>query len=337
LITTLAAGFGLALVFGFIAARLKLPALVGYLAAGIIIGPAMPGRVAHAEIASQLAEVGVMLPMFGVGLHFSIDDLHAVRKIAPAGAVVQMLVATALGVGVAHLRGWPLGSALVFGIYLSVAPIVMLLKALESRGDTESGNGRDALGWLVVEDLAMVLAVVLLSALAPSLGGKAIEASTHATATTILMTLAQVGGFIVFMLIVACRLFPWVLWQIAKTGSRELFTLCVIAAAVSIADGSAPSFGVSFALGAFFAGLVCCASPNSARGPRNRDCRCKTRSRCCSSTPSACRGAQPQHRGGRAARTRWCRHGVRRRERAREGDDAVRARTCGALGDVTRG
>jgi len=265
LITTLAAGFGLALVFGFIAARLKLPALVGYLAAGIVIGPATPGLVADAQIAAQLAEVGVMLLMFGVGLHFSIDDLLAVRKIALPGAVVQMLVATALGAGVAHLWGWSLGAALVFGISLSVASTVVLLKALESRGDLESGNGRIAVGWLVVEDLAMVLVLVLLPALAPSLGGKASEDSAHGTATTILITLAQVGAFIAFMLIVGRRLFPWVLWQVAKTGSRELFTLCVIAAAVSIAYGSAALFGVSFALGAFFAGMVLRESEFSAR------------------------------------------------------------------------
>jgi len=265
LITTLAAGFGLALVFGFIAARLKLPALVGYLAAGIVIGPATPGLVADAQIAAQLAEVGVMLLMFGVGLHFSIDDLLAVRKIALPGAVVQMLVATALGAGVAHLWGWSLGAALVFGISLSVASTVVLLKALESRGDLESGNGRIAVGWLVVEDLAMVLVLVLLPALAPSLGGKGIEESTHGTAMTILITLGQVGGFIAFMLIVGRRLFPWVLWQVAKTGSRELFTLCVIAAAVSIAYGSAALFGVSFALGAFFAGMVLRESEFSAR------------------------------------------------------------------------
>ena len=266
LITTLAAGFGLALIFGFIAARLKLPALVGYLLAGIVIGPATPGFVADAQIASQLAEVGVMLLMFGVGLHFSIDDLLAVRKIALPGAVVQMVVATALGAGVAHLWGWSAGAALVFGISLSVASTVVLLKALEGRGDLESANGRIAVGWLVVEDLAMVLVLVLLPALAPSLGGQAPESSSsRGTVATILVTLAQVGGFVAFMLIVGRRLFPWLLWQVAKTGSRELFTLCVIAAAVSIAYGSAALFGVSFALGAFFAGMVLRESEFSAR------------------------------------------------------------------------
>lgn len=264
LITTLAAGFGLALILGFIAARLKLPALVGYLLAGIAIGPATPGFVADAQIATQLAEVGVMLLMFGVGLHFSIDDLMAVRKIALPGAIVQMVVATALGAGVATLWGWSLGAALVFGISLSVASTVVLLKALESRGLVESGDGRIAVGWLVVEDLAMVLVLVLLPALAPSLGGKAADGA-RSMGMTIFITLAQVGGFIAFMLIVGRRLFPWLLWQVAKTGSRELFTLCVIAAAVSIAYGSSAIFGVSFALGAFFAGMVLRESEFSAR------------------------------------------------------------------------
>ncbi|MEQ6340488.1 MAG: Kef family K(+) transporter [Gammaproteobacteria bacterium] len=264
LITTLAAGFGLALILGFIAVRLKLPALVGYLLAGIAIGPATPGFVADAQIASQLAEVGVMLLMFGVGLHFSVDDLMAVRKIALPGAVVQMAVATALGAGVATFWGWSLGAAIVFGISLSVASTVVLLKALESRGLVDSGDGRIAVGWLVVEDLAMVLVLVLLPALAPSLGGKATEGA-RSMGMTIFITLAQVGGFIAFMLIVGRRLFPWLLWQVTKTGSRELFTLCVIAAAVSIAYGSSAIFGVSFALGAFFAGMVLRESQFSAR------------------------------------------------------------------------
>ena len=264
LITTLAAGFGLALILGFIAARLKMPALVGYLLAGIAIGPATPGFVADAQIASQLAEVGVMLLMFGVGLHFSIDDLLAVRKIALPGAIVQMAAGTALGAGVSTMWGWPLGASLVFGISLSVASTVVLLKALESRGLLETANGRIAVGWLVVEDLAMVLVLVLLPAFAPSLGGTAPHAE-RSMGMTVLLTLAQVGGFVAFMLLVGRRLFPWLLWQVAKTGSRELFTLCVIAAAVSIAYGSAAIFGVSFALGAFFAGMVLRESEFSAR------------------------------------------------------------------------
>ena len=166
LISTLAAGFGLALLFGFVAARLGLPALIGYLVAGIVIGPATPGFVADAEIAAQLAEIGVMLLMFGVGLHFSLDDLLAVRKVALPGAVVQMAVATALGGGLALFWGWTPGAALVFGLTLSVASTVVLLKALEGRGELESGDGRIAIGWLVVEDLAMVLVLVVLPPLA---------------------------------------------------------------------------------------------------------------------------------------------------------------------------
>lgn len=254
LITTLAAGLGLALVLGFIAARLRLPALVGYLAAGIAIGPATPGFVADIDIASQLAEIGVMLLMFGVGLHFSLDDLLAVRKIAVPGAVVQMLVATALGAGLATWWGWPFGAALVFGLALSVASTVVLLKALESKGALDSMNGRIAVGWLVVEDLAMVLVLVLLPALAPLLLGAG-ETSGRLW-PTLGRTLLEVTVFVAFMLVVGRRLFPWLLWQVAKTGSRELFTLCVVAAAVSIAYGSAALFGVSFALGAFFAGMV---------------------------------------------------------------------------------
>ena len=256
LITTLAAAFGLALVFGFLSARAGMPALVGYLVAGIAIGPATPGFVADADIAAQLAEIGVMLLMFGVGLHFSIDDLLSVRKIALPGAVVQMAVATAMGTGVATLWGWPLGGALVFGLSLSVASTVVLLKALESQGIVASSDGRIAVGWLVVEDLAMVLVLVLLPAFAPMLGGKVPEGQGREVWATVLVTLAQVGGFVALMLIVGRRLFPWLLWHVAKTGSRELFTLCVVAAAVSIAYGSSHLFGVSFALGAFFAGMV---------------------------------------------------------------------------------
>jgi CPA2 family monovalent cation:H+ antiporter-2 len=254
------------LIFGFIAARLGLPALVGYLVAGIAIGPATPGFVANAEIASQLSEIGVMLLMFGVGLHFSVNDLMSVKKIALPGAIVQMLVATLLGIAVSSMWGWSLGAGLVFGLSLSVASTVVLLKALESRGLADSPNGRIAVGWLVVEDLAMVLVLVLLPVLAPSLGGKApAVSSSYSTWVVVLITLAQVGGFIAFMLIVGRRLFPWLLWHVTKTGSRELFTLCVVSAAVSIAYGSAALFGVSFALGAFFAGMVLRESEFSQR------------------------------------------------------------------------
>lgn len=259
LITTVAVGLGLALVLGFIAARLKLPALVGYLAAGILIGPGTPGFVADMDIAAQLAEIGVMLLMFGVGLHFSLDDLLAVKRIAVPGAVVQMAAATALGAALAAWWGWSLGAALVFGLALSVASTVVLLKALEQRGVLDSMNGRIAVGWLVVEDLAMVLVLVLLPALAPMLGGSTGAEGTAAGGDLWLAlgrTLLEVTLFVALMLVVGRRLFPWLLWQVNRTGSRELFTLCVVAAAVTIAYGSAALFGVSFALGAFFAGMV---------------------------------------------------------------------------------
>ncbi|HEX2545710.1 MAG TPA: YbaL family putative K(+) efflux transporter [Ramlibacter sp.] len=254
LITTIAAALGLALLLGFAAARLKLPALVGYLLAGVIIGPFTPGFVADTGLASQLAEIGVMLLMFGVGLHFSWGDLLAVRKIAVPGAVVQMLVASALGFGVATLWGWSAAAALVFGIALSVASTVVLLRALESKGLLESFDGRAAVGWLVVEDLAMVLVLVLLPPLAGALTGQGTDAAS--LWRNIVLTLLQVGLFVVLMLVVGRRLFPWLLWQVQKLGSRELFTLCVVAAAVGIAYGATLLFGVSFALGAFFAGMV---------------------------------------------------------------------------------
>jgi CPA2 family monovalent cation:H+ antiporter-2 len=255
LISTIAVGLGLALVFGFLASCVRLPALVGYLLAGVVIGPFTPGFVADAGIAAQLAEIGVMLLMFGVGLHFSLDDLLAVRKIALPGAVVQIAVATSLGMGLATLWGWNLGGALVFGLSLSVASTVVLLRALESRGVLDSFNGRIAVGWLVVEDLAMVLVLVLLPPLGGWLAGQQ-GTDMQALWKTLGLTLLQVGGFVALMLIVGRRLFPWVLWQVQRTGSRELFTLCVVAAAVSIAFGSTALFGVSFALGAFFAGMV---------------------------------------------------------------------------------
>ena len=238
---------------------------------------------------AQLAEIGVMLLMFGVGLHFSLDDLLAVRKIALPGAVVQMAVATALGAGVAPWWGWRSAAALVFGLALSVASTVVLLRALESRGMLESVNGRIAVGWLVVEDLAMVLVLVLLPPLAGAARRHGAPAPAHGELwLTLGKTLLQVAAFVALMLVVGRRVFPWLLWQVARTGSRELFTLCVVAAAVSIAYGSAQLFGVSFALGAFFAGMVLRESrvqPSRRRGDR---CRCATRSRCCSSSRSAC-------------------------------------------------
>ncbi len=267
LITTITAALGVALILGFIAVRIKLPALVGYLVAGIIIGPATPGFVADVGLSTQLAEIGVMLLMFGVGLHFSLDDLLSVRRIALPGAVVQIAVATLMGMAVSWFWGWSMGAGLVFGLALSVASTVVLLKALESRGVLESLNGRVAVGWLVVEDLAMVLVLVLLPPLAGWLNGETPDADAHAESLwwVLAKALGQVSIFVALMLLVGRRLFPWLLWQVARTGSRELFTLCVIATAVGIAYGSTALFGVSFALGAFFAGMVMRESPLSHR------------------------------------------------------------------------
>lgn len=257
LIATLAVGLGLALALGLIAHRLRLPPLVGYLMAGIVIGPHTPGFVGDLKLAAELAEIGVMLLMFGVGLHFSWKDLLAVRRVALPGAVVQMAVATALGALLARAWGWGWGSAAVFGLALSVASTVVLLRALEARHELVSSNGRLAVGWLVVEDLAMVLALVLLPPLAPLLGAPTAPGAVSADwLSTLVRTLLAVAGFVALMLVVGRRLLPWLLWKVTQTGSRELFTLAVIAAAVSLAFGAATLFGVSFALGAFLAGMV---------------------------------------------------------------------------------
>ncbi|MCH8181269.1 MAG: cation:proton antiporter [Proteobacteria bacterium] len=256
LISTIAVGFGLALLLGFVAARLRLPPLVGYLLAGIVIGPGTPGFVADLQLASQLAEIGVMLLMFGVGLHFSVADLMAVRRVAIPGAIVQIAVAVAMGAALAHGWGWGAGGALVFGLCLSVASTVVLLKALEARGLLETGNGRIAVGWLVVEDLVMVLVLVLLPVFAGLLQPGGNRPAAAALWPTVAWTLAKVTAFIVTMLVAGRRVFPRVLWWVASTGSRELFTLCVVAAAVGVAFGAAKLFDVSFALGAFFAGMM---------------------------------------------------------------------------------
>ena len=260
LITTIAVSFGLALLMGLIANRLKLPVLVGYLVAGVILGSNTPGFVADMELSGQLAEIGVILLMFGVGLHFSLSDLLAVRRIALPGAIVQIGVATALGATVAIAWGWDLGASIVFGVALSTASTVVLLRALEQRGVLKSVNGSIAVGWLVVEDLAMVLVLVLLPPLAGWLGataeGSATEGSNSDLLITLLLTFGKVSIFIALMLIVGKRVFPWLLWHVASTNSNELFILSVIAVAIGIAYGSAMLFGVSFALGAFFAGMV---------------------------------------------------------------------------------
>jgi CPA2 family monovalent cation:H+ antiporter-2 len=262
LITTIAAGLGLAMILGFIAARLRLPPLIGYLVAGIIVGPSTPGFVADMALTAQLAEIGVMLLMFGVGLHFSVGDLLAVKRIAVPGAMLQITIATLLGAGAGYFWGWDLAQCLVFGLSLSCASTVVLLKALETRGQIETLNGRIAVGWLVVEDLVMVLVLVLLPVIAgimgtiPAADGHAPPANDQHIAVALLITLGKVVAFVVFMLVVGKRLLPKLLWWVAGTGSRELFSLCVIATAVGVAYGSALLFDVSFALGAFFAGMM---------------------------------------------------------------------------------
>ena len=256
LIVTIAGGIGLAFVLGMLAQRLRLPPLVGYLLAGIVAGPYTPGFVADVALAQQLAEIGVILLMFGVGVHFSLDDLRKVRRIAVPGAVVQIVVATALGGVVAHVWGWSWTTGIVFGVCLSVASTVVLLRALEDRGVLDSVDGRIAIGWLIVEDLATVLVLVLLPALAVSLGGHTTVSVSGGVFTTLALTLAKVAVFVALMVIVGRRVVPWLLERVARTGSRELFTLAVLAVAIGVAVGAARLFGVSFALGAFVAGMV---------------------------------------------------------------------------------
>ncbi len=261
----LATGLGFAFVFGFLAARLGLPPLVGYLVAGVLVGPFTPGFVADAGLASQLAEIGVILLMFGVGLHFSPRDLMAVRGIAVPGAVFQIAAATALGAAVSHFWGWSRGSGLVFGLCLSVASTVVLLRALEDRGALDSGEGKIAVGWLIVEDLFTVLVLVLLPALSGILGGTAAAGAGPGLAAAVGITLAKVTAFLGLMFVVGRRVVPWLLERVAHTGSRELFTLAVLATALGVAVGASALFGVSFALGAFFAGVVISESDLSHR------------------------------------------------------------------------
>jgi CPA2 family monovalent cation:H+ antiporter-2 len=270
LIATIAAAFVLAFSFGFVAARLRLPPLVGYLVAGVAIGPFTPGFVGDIGLAAQLAEIGVILLMFGVGLHFSIKDLKSVRQIALPGAVVQILTATAIGAAMAHFWGWGLVAGLTFGLALSVASTVVLLRALEQQQRLDSPEGKIAVGWLVVEDLAMVLALVLLPAVAATVGGEpaglvGAVGTGSGIGLAIGLTLAKVAVFIALALVVGTRAVPWLLTQVGRTGSRELFTLSVLAVALGIAFGSAQLFGVSLALGAFFAGVILSESELSQR------------------------------------------------------------------------
>lgn len=265
LINTLAVGLGAAFVLGWLAARLGLPPLLGYLLAGIAVGPFTPGFVADVNLAPQLAEIGVILLMFGVGMHFSIADLMAVKRIAVPGALLQMAVATALGWALATWWGWSHAAALVFGLSLSVASTVVLLRALEDQGGLDTEVGRIAVGWLIVEDLLMVLALVVLPTLTPSATASGAQAGSADVWLALGLTFAKVAAFVVFMLVVGLRFFPWLLKQVERTGSRELFTLAVVAAALGVALGSAALFGVSFALGAFFAGIVIHESDLSER------------------------------------------------------------------------
>lgn len=254
LITTIVGGLVLAFLFGMLANRLRISPLVGYLLAGVLVGPFTPGFVADTQLAPELAELGVILLMFGVGLHFSLKDLMAVKSIAIPGAVLQIAVATLLGMGLAWWLGWALMTGIVFGLCLSTASTVVLLRALEERQLLDSHRGQIAIGWLIVEDLVMVLTLVLLPAVAGMLEKGDVGFAT--LPLDMLMTIGKVAAFIVLMLVVGRRLVPWILARSAATGSRELFTLAVLAMALGIAMGAVELFDVSFALGAFFAGMV---------------------------------------------------------------------------------
>lgn len=279
LIATIVAGLSLAFLLGLLAQRLRLPMIAGYLMAGIILGPFTPGYVADQDLATELAELGVILLMFGVGLHFSLRDLMSVKSIAIPGAIGQILVATAAGTGLAVLMGWGIGAGLIFGLSLSVASTVVLLRALQDRDLVASDRGRIAVGWLIVEDVVMVLALVLIPPLAGLLGGLAQPVDGEAerevirlgfgpVTATLSVTLAKFLAFVAIMLIVGRKIIPWVLHYVAHTGSRELFRLAVLSIALGVAFGSSQVFGVSFALGAFFAGMVMASSTLSQQAMR---------------------------------------------------------------------
>lgn len=263
LITTIVGGLVLAFLFGMLANRLKISPLVGYLAAGVLAGPFTPGFVADTSLAPELAEIGVILLMFGVGLHFSLKDLLAVKSIAIPGAVLQIAVATLLGIGLSRLLDWDLAAGLVFGLCLSTASTVVLLRALEERQLIDSQRGQIAIGWLIVEDLVMVLTLVLLPAFSSMIESE--HSSFGALGMELAITIGKVIAFMVLMMVVGRRLVPWILARTASTGSRELFTLAVLALALGIAYGAVELFDVSFALGAFFAGMVLNESELSQR------------------------------------------------------------------------
>ncbi len=255
LISTVVIGISAAFIGGMVASKLRLSPIVGYLLAGIVIGPYTPGFVGDSQLATQLAEMGIVLLMFGVGLHFSLKDLMAVKKIALPGAIVQIATATALGAWVSHYWGWSLANGLLFGLALSVASTVVLLRALEERNALHTLNGHIAVGWLIVEDLAIVLALVLIPALAAGLGSEA-NTQDNGIVMPLLMALGKIALFVAMMLVVGKRVLPWILATVANTKSRELFTLSVFVVAVGVAFGAAHLFGISFALGAFFAGMM---------------------------------------------------------------------------------
>jgi monovalent cation:H+ antiporter-2, CPA2 family len=251
LVTTIAVGLGMAFVCGFVAVKLRMPPVVGYLLAGILVGPHTPGFLVDMRIAEELSEIGIVLLMFGVGLHFSLKDMVDVRRIATTGALSRIIIGSAMGAGLAHLWGWPLESGLVFGLALSVASTVVLLKSFEEHNLLRTVDGHIAIGWLIIEDLIMILALVLIPALA---GGG--ETGGHSAVGDLLVTFGKIGLFVFIMVVVGKRLLPALLGAVAKTRSRELFTLAVIAGAIGIAFAASKLFGISFALGAFFAGMM---------------------------------------------------------------------------------
>lgn len=278
LIATIVVGLSLAFVLALAAQRLKLPLIAGYLLAGVIVGPFTPGYVADQKLATELAELGVILLMFGVGLHFSVRDLLSVKSIALPGAVGQIAVATGAGAALAWAMGWSLGAGVIFGLSLSVASTVVLLRALQDRSLIDTEKGKIAVGWLIVEDLVMVISLVLIPPLAGLLGGQAQPVDGQAAEVaalgfgpviaTLLVTMAKVGAFVALMLLVGQRVIPAILHYVAHTGSRELFRLSVLAIALGVAFGSSTLFGVSFALGAFFAGMVMAGSTLSQQAAR---------------------------------------------------------------------
>jgi len=265
LIATIVGCIVIGFIFGTLANKLKMPPLIGYLVAGILVGPYTPGFVADGHLAQELAEIGVILLMFGVGLHFSVKDLMAVKSIAIPGALLQILSATLLGLGLTWSMGWPIGQGLIFGLALSCASTVVLLAALQERNLLSTRRGQIAIGWLIVEDIIMVLALVLIPVLADCLSGSGQVQDLTAIITTLSITIGKIVAFVAVMLIFGKRAIPWIIEQIDATGSRELFGLCTLAIAMGFALGSTYLFGVSFALGAFFAGMMLAESPLSHR------------------------------------------------------------------------